>query len=57
MTDLCVCGHESNWHLKHVSGIAHKTIRWSRCLSKVKNARGFPSECGCRSFKAKARTA
>jgi hypothetical protein len=53
--DRCVCGHQANWHLKHVGGIAHKTIRMSRCLSKVKNERGFPRECGCRAYKAKAR--
>jgi hypothetical protein len=51
----CVCGHTDRWHMKHASGIDHRTIRTSRCLSKVKNERGFPRACDCRSFKAQTK--
>lgn len=50
----CTCGHDAHWHLKHASGKDHSIIRMSRCLSKVKNERGFPADCACRAYKARA---
>jgi hypothetical protein len=56
MTDAdCICSHPAHWHLKHASGRDPSTIRLSRCLAKVKNERGFPTACKCKSFKAKVK--
>jgi hypothetical protein len=49
----CTCTHAARWHLKHALP-RDGGVRLGRCLSKVKNHRGFPTACGCRVYKAKA---
>lgn len=51
----CTCKHVASWHLKHatIRGQKAHTIRRGRCLVKVKNERGFPTGCECRTYKPK----
>jgi hypothetical protein len=48
----CTCLHPQRWHLKHaqVARERVRSIRWGRCLVKVKNGNGFPVACHCRTF-------
>ena len=47
----CECDHLERWHLKHSSTKFGGKIRVGRCLSKVKNARGFPTDCSCKVYR------
>ena len=49
----CRCEHPAEWHLLHASSLSLPKIRRGRCVVKVRNERGFPTDCGCKTYKAK----
>jgi hypothetical protein len=47
------CDHPARWHLKHAPQRSNqKKIVRGRCIVKVKNERGFPVTCDCKSYRA-----